>query len=242
MFKPTDRIVFLHAHPDDETLASGALIAGLIAQGHPVAVVTATRGERCEVMPGPLAALSGAQLVAQRECELRRALADLGVTQRAWLGTPPARVAGRGQRRYLDSGMRWVTETLAGPAADAGPESLSLAPIEEAAADLSAFLSAFRADVVISYDELGGYGHPDHLACHHIAKAAAGSAGFVEIVSEPRFGLPGVVALEHREQLARLRRALAGYPSQFNVVGPDVVHVGGQRQPITTSARLRWVE
>lgn len=234
--------MFLHAHPDDETLATGALIAGLIAQGHSVAVVTATRGERGEVMPGPLAALSGAQLVAQRECELRRALADLGVTQRAWLGTAPARAPGRPQRRYLDSGMRWVTETVAGPAADAGPESLSLAPIEEPAADLSAFLSAFGADVLISYDELGGYGHPDHLACHHIAKAAAGNVGFVEIVSEPRVGLPGVVVVEHGEQLVRLRRALAGYPSQFRLDGPDVIHVGGQRQPITTSCRLRRVE
>lgn len=242
MFNSADRIVFLHAHPDDETLATGALIAGLIAQGHPVAVVTATRGERGEMMPAVFAGLSGAQLVAQRECELRRALADLGVTQRAWLGTAPARVAGLPRRQYLDSGMRWVTETVAGPAADASPESLSLAPVQEPAADLSAFLSAFGADVLISYDELGGYGHPDHLACHHIAKAAAGNVGFVEIVSEPRFALPGVVAVEYPEQLVRLRRALAGYPSQFSVDGPDVIHVGGQSQPITTSCRLRRVE
>lgn len=239
MFNKGDRIVFLHAHPDDETLATGSLIAALIAAGHPVAVVTATRGERGEAMAGPLAALSGSQLVAQRSCELSRALAELGVTQRAWLGTSPARVQGCRQRRYLDSGMRWVSETVAGPDLSATSESLSLAPVAEAAADLAAYLKWFRADVVVSYDELGGYGHPDHLACHRIAKAAAGKARFVEVVSEARRAEVGVVELNLAESVGSLRRALASYPSQFRVEADEVVHVGGQRQPIAVSCWLR---
>jgi N-acetyl-1-D-myo-inositol-2-amino-2-deoxy-alpha-D-glucopyranoside deacetylase len=243
MFTPGERIVILHAHPDDETLSTGALIAGLIEDGHPVAVVTATRGERGEVMPG-LAALSGPAFVAQRACELRRALEDLSVTDRAWLGTPPARAGGLPPRRYLDSGMRWVTDTVAGPGDDAGPTSLSLAPRPEAAADVAAYLDWYAADVLISYDEHGGYGHPDHVACHHIAAAAAATRNvrFVEIVSEDRLDQPGVVKRSHPEQTRRLRRALASYPSQFRVDGDTVIHVGGQRQPITTDCWLREVE
>jgi len=241
MFTPGERIVFFHAHPDDETLATGALIAGLIAAGHPVAVVTATRGERGAVMPA-LAALSGAAFVAQRECELRRALEDLGVADRAWLGTAPARTAGMPSRRYLDSGMRWVTDTVAGPGQDAGPDSLSLAPVEEAAADLAAFLASYRAEVLISYDELGGYGHPDHVACQHIARAAAKDVRFIELVSAAHQSQAGVVALGFPEQDGHLRRALASYPSQFAVHGDTVIHVGGQSQPITTTCWLREIE
>jgi N-acetyl-1-D-myo-inositol-2-amino-2-deoxy-alpha-D-glucopyranoside deacetylase len=243
VFAPDERIVFLHAHPDDETLSTGALIAALIAAGHAVAVVTATRGERGEAMPA-LAALTGAAFVAQRECEVRRALEELGVVDRAWLGTSPARAAGLPSRRYLDSGMRWVTETVAGPVEDAGPQALSNAPVGEAAADLAAFIAEYGADVVISYDALGGYGHPDHVACHRIAQQAitATTARLVEIVSDDRGTDPGVVTLDHPEQEDRLRRALASYPSQFVLTGSGVRHVGGQRQEISTACHLRALE
>jgi N-acetyl-1-D-myo-inositol-2-amino-2-deoxy-alpha-D-glucopyranoside deacetylase len=238
LFSPGERIVFFHAHPDDETLATGALIAGLVAAGHAVAVVTATRGERGEVMPA-LAALSGAALVSQRECELRRALEDLGVTERAWLGTAPARAPGLPRRRYSDSGMRWISATVAGPVDDASPDALSLAPVAPAAADLAAYLAWFEADVLVSYDEPGGYGHPDHVACHHIAKAAALGVRFVEIVSADEVGESGAVRVDHPNQAERLGRALASYPSQFRVEGVFVTHVGGQSQPISTAAWLR---
>ena len=72
LFAPGARVVFLHAHPDDETLATGVLIADLVASGHPVAVVTATRGERGEIRPGLDV---GADIVAHREGELDAALA-----------------------------------------------------------------------------------------------------------------------------------------------------------------------
>ena len=109
-------ICFVHAHPDDETLASGALIAHLVHLGHRVSVLTATRGEMGEVVPGPLSQLAGTpELELRREQELAGALDVLGVTDHAFLGTPPAR-AGGSVRRYLDSGMRWVSEHVAGAA------------------------------------------------------------------------------------------------------------------------------
>lgn len=237
------RVVLLHAHPDDESLSTGALIAGLVADGHEVSVVTATRGERGEAM-GELAALTGEAFVAQREYELRQALAALGVAEHAWLGSPPARADGRAPRRYADSGMRWVTPEVAGPGEDAGEDALSRAATAEAAADLAAFLVAAAADVLISYDDAGGYGHPDHVACHHIAAAAAAQVDGVavfEIASQPRPGSAELV-VDRAEFRPRLLSALACYPSQFRVDGDLIVHVGGQHQPITTACRLRRLD
>lgn len=222
------RVLFLHAHPDDETLATGALIAGLADRGTEVAVVTATRGERGEVTdPG----FSG-DLVALREGELAAALAVLGVRHHAFLGTPPARSGG--VRRYTDSGMVWVTPQVAGPGAGAGPDSLTAASVDEAAADLAAYIEWFRPDVLVSYDEFGGYGHPDHVACHHIAVAAAEFTGvrFAEVVS-------GATQPTLDQYRGRVAEALGCYASQLRVDGDEVEHVGGQRHPLPTVAALR---
>lgn len=239
------RWVFLHAHPDDETLATGALLAWLAERGE-VAVVTATRGERGEVVPGPLSALAGtSDLVAHRERELAGALGVLGIGGHAFLGAPPARAKGREPRRYTDSGMRWLdpAETLAGPGLDAGPDSLTAAPVAEAAADLAAYLVSFGADAVVSYDVHGGYGHPDHVACHHIAAAAARlcGIGLIEVVSEPLLPAPDAREYPLPQYLPRVRTALGHYASQLSVDGDEIVHVGGQRQPIRTSVWLRGV-
>lgn len=88
----TDSVLFVHAHPDDETIATGALIAELVARGTRVFLLTATRGERGEVVPGPLARLAGTEeLTRVREWELQRASETLGIGQQFWLGEPPAR-------------------------------------------------------------------------------------------------------------------------------------------------------
>ena len=232
------RVVFLHAHPDDETLATGALLAALASEGYLVAVVTATRGERGEVVAGVLPHGGGtSELVAHRLGELAGALAELGVEEQVFLGTPPARLPGCEPRTYTDSGMRWVTDTVAGPSADAGPESLTSADIGEAAADLAAYLRHFAADVLVGYDEHGGYGHPDHVACHRIAAAAAEQTGvtLLELVSEPLLPVPGAQRIDLPDYRPVARRALTHYASQLTVTDDEVVHVGGQRQPIVTS-------
>lgn len=226
------RVLFLHAHPDDETLATGALIADLVARGVEVAVVTATRGEQGELTDPRLTD----DLVALRESELAGALAVLGVPHHAFLGTPPARATGLPPRHYTDSGMAWVTPDLAGPGPDAGPDSLSAAELSEPAADLVAYAHRYRPDVLVSYQADGGYGHPDHVACHRIAAAAAERAGvrFVEVVSHPPSG-PGPLD-GYRDLVAE---ALRRYRSQLWIDEGEVVHVGGQRHPIPTSGDVR---
>lgn len=233
------RVLFLHAHPDDESLSTGVLIADLVGNGVEVAVVTATRGERGEVSDPALVGTHG--LVSLRERELAGALAVLGVHHHGFLGQPPARAAGLPPRRYTDSGMVWVTPTLAGPGTDAGPDALTTADVDEAAADLAAYVEWFRAEVVVGYDELGGYGHPDHVACHWIGRAAAGLAGtgWVEVISDPTVDPDAAVALDqHRDLVAQ---ALRQYRSQLRIEGEDVVHVGGQRHPIPTEIAVRDV-
>lgn len=238
---PPARVAFLHAHPDDETLATGVLLAELVAEDYDVAVVTATRGEQGEVVQGPLAAMAGTpELVTHREGELAGALAELGVTAHAWLGTPPARAAGLQPRRYTDSGMRWVTAALAGASDSAGADSLTMAQVVEAAADLAAYLEHFGAAVLISYDAAGGYGHPDHVACHHIASAAAALTGvqLAEIASESSLPLPGAEPHHLPQHLPAVKRALSHHASQLTLDGEEVVHVGGQRQAILTTVWL----
>ena len=178
-FDGVRRVVFAHAHPDDETLATGALIQHLTRSGVAVAVVTATRGELGAVVPGPLSALEGTpELEPHRVGELTAALRALGAEGPYFLGDPPARAIGLAPRRYTDSGMRWITPTVAGPGDEAGPDAFTAAEVAQAAADLAAFVRFWRADLVVSYESDGGYGHPDHVQAHRVTTAAvAASAG-----------------------------------------------------------------
>lgn len=239
----TARVTLFHAHPDDETLATGALIAWLAERGNPVDVLTATRGEQGEIVPGsPAAGLDSRQLVDHRVAELGAALGILGAAGPAFLGSRPARAAGLPERRYSDSGMRWLdaAEQVAGPGESAGPDSLTAVDSQAAAADLVAHLRAQRSETLISYDRHGGYGHPDHVACHHLARLAAQASGvqLLEIVSEPLLQQTPAVEVALPEYLPQVRAALAAYSSQLSLDGSEVIHVGGQRQPISTSIRL----
>ena len=231
-------ICFVHAHPDDETLASGALIAHLVQDGYKVSVLTATRGEMGEVVPGPLSPLAGTpELERHRERELSGALGVLGVTDHAFLGTPPAR-AGESPHRYLDSGMRWVSEHVAGPAEHADDTSLCLAEEGEVVADIAAYLRHVGADLAVSYDADGGYGHPDHVALHHLTKRAAASLGigFAAISHEQGDG----VAWYHLEDLLPVVvEALGHHRSQLTVHGDTLTHSGGQPDVVKTSVGLK---
>lgn len=230
------RILFVHAHPDDETLSTGALIARLARTRRACFVLTATRGERGEVVSGPLSALAGTPaLAAHRELEVRRACAALGVAGHAFLGGPG--------RRYADSGMVWVDEDahVAGPAPDAAPDSLSLADPDAVASDIAAHARAVGADAIVSYDVRGGYFHPDHVALHAPSRAAAAELGvpFWEVVSDPAG--PGEW-YDLTDELPTVVAALRHYGSQLIVEGDEVVHVGGQRQSIATRIGVRVKE
>lgn len=242
-------VLLVHAHPDDETLATGALIVELVERGVEVHVLTATRGERGELMPGVADVSPGSSAyVALRERELAGALRALGVQRHAWLGMPPARDRAQADSRvYTDSGMRWIRTGLAGAAEDSGPESFTAATLSDAAADLGAYVAATRPDLLISYDPGGGYGHPDHVRTHEVTRAVSEAHGIrmLEVVPPDREvdGDPGEIHWEDlSHQLPTTREALRAHATQVRVERSDVVHVGGQREPIVTRVGLRPVQ
>lgn len=168
----TGGVLAVHAHPDDETLSTGALLATWAAAGLPATVVTCTRGERGEVIGAPLAALEGDgdALAAHRAGEVAAAVAALGATQRFLDAFPLPDEDGAA--RYEDSGMAWVGTGRAGAAGDVPPGALVSVPLDEAAGRLARLLRALRPDLVVTYEPGGGYGHPDHVRAHAIAMRA----------------------------------------------------------------------
>lgn len=158
-------LLLVHAHPDDETITCGGVMALAVAAGIPVTLVTCNRGEEGEVIPPDLRHLRGATLGEYREGELARACAALGVTDRRWL-------AGAGTWR--DSGMVRVGEgVLAAAPAAIDPGALA-APdgFEDQVKALVDVLREVAPRVVVTYDAHGGYGHPDHVRAHEITMAA----------------------------------------------------------------------
>ena len=170
-----ERVLFVHAHPDDETLASGGTIATLLELGADVTVLTATRGERGEMLTASLAPMygDGPRVAAHRETEIAGALAALGGPRHLWLGGPGARPTDLPERRYTDSGMQWGPDGRAVAADDAPADSLTAADLGEVVDDIRAAIRSTGADAVVSYDDDGGYGHPDHVRVHHAARYAA---------------------------------------------------------------------
>lgn len=234
----SSRFLFVHAHPDDETLDTAAVILALPGESF---VLTATRGEQGEAVPGSTDHYpAGTPLTEVREFELGLAIESLGAAGRAFLGLPPARVAGLMPRRYEDSGMRWVSPTVAGPSDTAGPESLTSASLVEVTADVAAYAREIQASDLVSYDSDGGYGHPDHVLLHHATRAAAEQLGlpFWVITHEPGDQVTWFDAAEHRAALEQAHRA---YATQFTLDGNVVTHVGGQTQPLATQAGLKRV-
>jgi N-acetyl-1-D-myo-inositol-2-amino-2-deoxy-alpha-D-glucopyranoside deacetylase len=156
------RMLFVHAHPDDESLTCGIAMAHHVARGDEVHVLTCTLGEEGEVIPPGLAHLEAAPddaLGPHRHGELAEALRRVGATMHV-LGAGPGRLS-----RYRDSGM-------VGSAAAARPEAFAAADLDEAAGLVVDVIEQVRPDVVVTYDEHGGYGHPDHVQTHRVTRRA----------------------------------------------------------------------
>jgi len=170
-----ERVLFVHAHPDDETIATGGTIAALVDAGAQVTIVTCTRGELGEVMPDDLARLRGdeAALAAHRELEIAEAMRDLGVRDHRFLGDPEARTAGLPPRVYRDSGMVWRSDGVAGPTPDLHAAAFCAAEFGEIVSDLQAVVESVRPTAIVSYDEDGGYHHPDHVRANRAAVRVA---------------------------------------------------------------------
>ncbi|WP_183086169.1 PIG-L family deacetylase [Mycetocola tolaasinivorans] len=228
-------VVLVHAHPDDETLTTSALISALAEADITVTVVTATRGERGEIVPGSVP--NGADLTAVRAAELRAALDALGVSRHAYLGA--------GRRHYRDSGMVWGADGRAAAAPDRDPEALTAAEPAEMDADLRALIldgAPGAPGALVTYDSDGGYGHPDHLACHEMTRRVARELELPLYVildpEDPDFTLE-ISRAEHRD---RVRAAHAAHASQFALADTFVTHSGGQMQELQAVERFRRVD
>ncbi len=153
------RLMAVHAHPDDEASKGAATTARYVAEGHEVMVVTLTGGERGDIL-NPAMDTPGVheRIHEVRREEMARAAEILGVQHR-WLG-------------FVDSGL---------PEGDPLPPlpegCFALVPLEEATERLVAVIRAFRPHVLTTYDEHGGYPHPDHVRCHDVSMAAFDAAG-----------------------------------------------------------------
>jgi N-acetyl-1-D-myo-inositol-2-amino-2-deoxy-alpha-D-glucopyranoside deacetylase len=237
------RVLFVHAHPDDETIASGGTIATLVDRGATVTVLTCTRGERGEVIPDALQHLLASQgeLASHRETELANALAILGVTDHRYLGEGTARWVGLEQRRYLDSGMEWgMSGAQALPELD--PRSLVAADFGEVASDIAAVVADARPDVVVSYNDFGGYGHPDHIRAARAARRAAEVYGVPYFAIEPSGSAEtSTFDVDVSDVFDRKRSALIAHATQVVVDGDDFALSNGVWQPIDTVERFRRV-
>jgi len=150
------RLLLVHAHPDDESIYTGATMAAYAAAGVRVTLVTCTLGELGEIIPPSLAHLAagdGARLGDYRIGELAAACAALGVTDHRFLGGPG---------RWRDSGMM-------GTAGNDDPRCFWRADVDQAARALLEVIAEVRPQAVVTYDAHGAYGHPDHIQAHRVA-------------------------------------------------------------------------
>ncbi|WP_405365386.1 N-acetyl-1-D-myo-inositol-2-amino-2-deoxy-alpha-D-glucopyranoside deacetylase [Kitasatospora sp. NBC_00039] len=162
------RLLLVHAHPDDESIGNGATMARYAAEGAHVTLVTCTLGEGGEVIPPELGHLTADRddtLGPHRIGELTDAMRAVGVADFRFLGGPG---------RYRDSGMMGVPDNEA-------PGCFWQADVDEAAGHLVAVVREVRPQVLVTYDENGGYGHPDHIQAHRVAMRA------YELAADPAY-------------------------------------------------------
>jgi N-acetyl-1-D-myo-inositol-2-amino-2-deoxy-alpha-D-glucopyranoside deacetylase len=165
------RLLLVHAHPDDETIGTGVTMAKYAAEGAQVCLVTCTLGEEGEVLVEDLEHLAADRedaLGPQRLTELDKAMAALGVTDYLRLG---------GDGRYRDSGMAYDERGNAVARVELRPGIFWTTDLLQAANELVAVIRSRRPQVLITYDENGGYGHPDHVQAHRVAMYAYVLAG-----------------------------------------------------------------
>jgi N-acetyl-1-D-myo-inositol-2-amino-2-deoxy-alpha-D-glucopyranoside deacetylase len=196
-------VLFVHPHPDDESIACGGVIARYGAEGVRTVVVTCTGGEAGENLAG--IDLGDEPLVEHRRRELDEAVRLLGVSRHERLG-------------FRDSGMVGTPE-------NEHPDCFHRAPLDVAAARLATLIREERPDAIVSDDEHGSYGHPDHIKANRVTIRA------VELAADPSADLAGapwrvprrfVHTFSHsRLQAAHAALLAAGLPSPFTVDGGE---------------------
>lgn len=210
-------LVSFHAHPDDEALLTGGTLARVSAEGHRLVLVVATAGEAGLAGPNQL----GAGLGAVRLVELAASAEALGCARVECLG-------------YGDSGSDGAVR----------PGSFAAVDTEEAAVRLARILEEEGADVLTVYDRLGGYGHPDHIAVHHVGLRAAQLAG-TPVVLEATVDrdalrralrwvarIPGIPAAFHPDRFTQAYTARAQLTHRVDVSG----HLAAKRAALVAHA------
>ncbi len=204
-------LVTFHAHPDDAEITCGGMMARAKADGHRVVLVVATRGELGEQQPGIVA--PDESLAERRVTETLAAAAILGVDRVEFLG-------------YVDSGM-------AGEPTNDAPGSFASADIEVAAARLARILREEDAAALTTYDDNGGYGHPDHIQVNRVGNRAAEIAGTPHVFE----------ATTNRDHFLRLMRErppeTAGVDESTMPTAEDLEGIGVAEARITTTLDVR---
>jgi N-acetyl-1-D-myo-inositol-2-amino-2-deoxy-alpha-D-glucopyranoside deacetylase len=175
-------LLLVHAHPDDESIGTGATMAKYAAEGARVTLVTCTLGELGEIIPPDLRHLFPDELGQHRIVELDRACAALGVQDHRFLG---------GEGHYRDSGMMGLPD-------NDDPRCFWQANVDEAADALAKIIDEVAANVIVTYDANGFYGHPDHIQAHRVTRRAhelAGGTAKLYATAIPRSALARAVEL-----------------------------------------------
>ncbi len=227
--RPDLRLLLVHAHPDDESIGQGATMARYVAEGRGVTLVTCTAGEMGEILVPELAHLAADQedgLGEHRRGEIAEAMKALGVTDHRWLG---------GFQKYRDSGMKWHEDGYAIPADSIHDNAFWYADLTKAADDLVTVIREVQPQVLVTYDQFGGYGHPDHIQAHRVAMYAAQLAAVPSYARD--LGEPWEIAKIYWGAMSesRMRASLrslreAGDTTTFEGMDPD-----GQLPPFVTS-------
>ena len=220
MSTPSRRLLLVHAHPDDETINNGATMAKYVDEGVGVTLVTCTLGEEGEVLVPELEHLAADRddtLGEHRIGELAAAMKELGVTDHRFLG---------GARRYRDSAMVYDEQGAATAPPTVKEGTFWRADLREAANHLVEVVREVRPQVLVTYDDFGSYGHPDHVQAHRVAMYAAQLAGVPSY--RPDLGEAWRIAKVYwtamserlmREGLRRLREA--GDTTTFEGMEPE---------------------
>jgi N-acetyl-1-D-myo-inositol-2-amino-2-deoxy-alpha-D-glucopyranoside deacetylase len=221
-------LLCVHAHPDDEAIATGGVLARYAAEGIRTAVVTCTGGELGEIVGEGM-----------DPDEIRPRLAQLRLEELARsleiLGAGPPRLLG-----YRDSGML-------GTDGNADQSSFWAAPFDEAVGRLVREIRDFRPDVLVTYDAFGNYGHPDHVQAHRVGLCAAEAAAVDALYPDagPGWHVRKVYCTTYpRSLVMAFAQALAdrGLPSPFGDEDPAEVRLGVDDDQITTVVDVReWI-
>lgn len=235
-FKPK-RLLLVHAHPDDESLFTGHIIANAIASGAEVMVLTLTRGERGRMKLEELKGIEGnlAAVGAFRASELRNALEALGVTRHKFAGT----------RAYLDSGFRITAWSRATKPKDLDEMALSAVSAAVISEDIYRVIQEFNPDYLLTYNRRGGFGHPDHkraneasaMALRRYAKERRGRAPQFWVISEGRERFD--VAIGDASTAPIKKAALSAHASQISVNAETYSIVSGKEIRYDRPERIR---